>query len=48
MSMILFLLTKEFTQGSENMYTDVLVLCVGNADEKWEDKQASKRRKKDG
>lgn len=36
--MILFLLTEEFTQESKNMYTDVLVLCVENADGKCKDK----------
>lgn len=35
---MLFLLTEEVSQGSESMYADVLVLYVGNADEKFKDK----------
>lgn len=34
MNMIPFLLTDEFIEGCENIYTDVLVLCFRNADGK--------------
>ena len=40
------MLTEEVTQGSENMYTDVLVFYVGNADGKFKDKQASKEERR--